>query len=86
MRFRGVIVGRTFWSLLPSGLRPTTDLLPGSPEMLRASSESWVMMVYGSPSCSIVMLSVGVRTVGGRTELYIAPETTPAVLLLGEAG
>ena len=44
------------------------------------------MMVYGRPSANIMMPSMGVKKVGARTELYIVPETTSAVLLLGEVG
>ena len=52
------------------------------PRRLRADGEAWLMMVYGSPSCNIVMLSVGVRKVGVRTELYIVPETASAITQL----
>ena len=62
------------------------NLLPGSSGMLSANGGFWLMMVNGSPSANIVMLSVGVRRAEGRTELYIVPETTSAVLLLGEVG
>ena len=81
----GVIVGRTFWSLLPLGSRP---MICGSsqPKTLRANFRFWPMMVYGRPSCNIVVPSVGVRKVGVRTELYIVPETTSAILLSGEVG
>ena len=58
----GVIVGHTFWLLLPSG-RPT---ISGSftSKMLRANCRSWPMMVYERPSFNIVVPSVGVRKVG----------------------
>ena len=54
--------------------------------MLRTRDDSWLLiMVYGRPSSTIVMLSVGVKKVRGRMEVYIVPETTSAVLLLDEA-
>ena len=84
-RIEGVSVGRTFWLLLPLGLRPQTGL-PALSRTLRASDESWLMMVYVRPCCNIVVVSVGVRKVGVRTVLYIVPETISAVLLLGEVG
>ena len=64
-----------------------TDVL-SSPERSRASDEFWLRMKCGSPSRNIVMVSVGVRVrkVGARTEVYIVPETSSAVLLLGEVG
>ena len=43
------------------------------------------MMMYGRPPCNMMILSVGVRKMGARTEVYIVPETTSAVPLLGEA-
>ena len=54
---------------------------------VRANCVSLLTMTYIFPSfiAAIVMLSVGVRKVGARTEVYIVPETTSAVLLLGEA-
>ena len=60
------------------------DLL--SLERVRANGVILLMMRYVRPSCATVMLSVGVREVGARTEVYIVPETTSAVLLLGEVG
>ena len=59
--------------------------LPSS-ERVRANPVIRLVMEYVLPSCTIVMLSVGVRKVGARTEVYIVAGTVPAVLLLGEAG
>ena len=76
---------RTFWLSFPVSSLPRTDVLSSS-ERVRVSDQFRVMMKYRPPSSNIVMLSVGVRKVGARTDLYIVPETTSTVLLSGEAG
>ena len=53
---------------------------------VRANCVIRLMMKYVLPSFIIVMVSVGVRKVRIRTEVYIIPETTSSILLLGEAG
>ena len=80
----GVTGDRTIWLSLSLSSLPRTDVLSSS-ERVRASDEIRLRMKYGRPS-SIMMLSVGVRKVGARMDLYIVPETTSAVLLLGEVG
>ena len=57
-----------------------------SPERVRAYPVIRLVMEYVLPSCTIVMLSVGVREVRARTEVYIVAETTSAALQLGETG
>ena len=84
-QIEGVVVGLTFWLSLPLGLRPQI-LSSNLSATLRASDEAWLMMVYGRPCCNIVVLSEEVGKMGARTQLYIVPETTSAVLLLGEVG
>ena len=81
----GVTGDRTFWLSVNSASSERPKTLP-LPEAVRASGRSWLMMKYVRPSSTIVMLSVGVRKAGARTVLYIVPETTAAILLLGEVG
>ena len=81
----GVTGDRTFWLASPRNVEPRTLF---SSSEVRASDEIGLRlrMKYERPSSTIVMLSVEVRKVVGRTELYIVPETTSALLLLGEVG